>query len=54
MVYAFVTEFPYFEKDDEGGVTFVHHPFTMPWDDDIPLIEPRPAGRAGQGVRSGR
>jgi aspartyl-tRNA synthetase len=42
MVYAFITEFPYFEKDDEGGVTFVHHPFTMPWDDDIPLIESDP------------
>jgi aspartyl-tRNA synthetase len=43
MVYAFVTEFPYFERDeDSGGVTFVHHPFTMPWDDDIPLIESDP------------
>src|SRR5687767_15998376 len=36
MVYAFITEFPYFEKDEEsGGVTFVHHPFTMPFDDDV-------------------
>jgi len=43
MVYAFITEFPYFERDeDTGGVTFVHHPFTMPWDDDIPLIESDP------------
>ncbi|MDP8925068.1 MAG: aspartate--tRNA ligase [Chloroflexota bacterium] len=42
MVYAFITEFPYFEADDEGGVTFVHHPFTMPWDEDIPLIESDP------------
>jgi aspartyl-tRNA synthetase len=43
MVYAFITEFPYFERDDErGGVTFVHHPFTMPWDDDIPFIETEP------------
>ena len=43
MVYAFITEFPYFERDEEtGGVTFVHHPFTMPWDEDIPYIESDP------------
>ncbi|HZO33310.1 MAG TPA: amino acid--tRNA ligase-related protein, partial [Chloroflexota bacterium] len=43
MVYAFITEFPYFEKDEEtGGVTFVHHPFTMPFDDDVPYIESDP------------
>ncbi len=42
MAYAFITEFPYFEKDDAGGVTFVHHPFTMPFEDDIPIIESDP------------
>jgi aspartyl-tRNA synthetase len=43
MAYVFITEFPYFERDGEtGGVTFVHHPFTMPWDEDIPLIESDP------------
>ena len=43
MVYAFITEFPYFEKDEEtGGVTFVHHPFTMPFDEDVPFIESDP------------
>ena len=43
MVYALITEFPYFEPDDEsGGVTFVHHPFTQPWDEDVPLIESQP------------
>ncbi|MCC6177836.1 MAG: aspartate--tRNA ligase [Chloroflexi bacterium] len=43
MAYAFITEFPYFEPDDEtGGVTFVHHPFTQPWDEDVPLIETEP------------
>jgi aspartyl-tRNA synthetase len=43
MAYAFITEFPYFEEDAEtGGVTFVHHPFTMPWDEDVPLIESEP------------
>ena len=40
MAYAFITEFPYFERDEQSGaVTFVHHPFTQPWDEDIPLIE---------------
>jgi aspartyl-tRNA synthetase len=42
MVYAFVTEFPYFESNDECGVTFVHHPFTMPFDEDVPSIESDP------------
>jgi aspartyl-tRNA synthetase len=43
MVYAFITEFPYFAKDEEsGGVTFVHHPFTMPCDEDVPYIESDP------------
>ncbi|MFN8522064.1 MAG: aspartate--tRNA ligase [Chloroflexota bacterium] len=42
MVYGFITEFPYFESDDEGGVTFVHHPFTQPWDEDVPYIESDP------------
>ena len=43
MAYGFVTEFPYFEKDEEtGGVTFVHHPFTMPWEEDVPYIESDP------------
>ena len=42
MAFAFVTEFPYFEPNDDGGVTFVHHPFTMPWDEDVPLIESDP------------
>jgi aspartyl-tRNA synthetase len=43
MVYAFITEFPYFEKDEESGaITFVHHPFTMPFDEDVPFIESDP------------
>ncbi|MCC7368862.1 MAG: aspartate--tRNA ligase [Chloroflexi bacterium] len=42
MAYGFITEFPYFEADDNGGVTFVHHPFTMPWEEDIPFIESDP------------
>jgi aspartyl-tRNA synthetase len=30
MAFAWVTEFPFFEKDKEGGWTFSHNPFSMP------------------------
>jgi aspartyl-tRNA synthetase len=43
MAYAWVVDFPYFEPDeDRGGVTFVHHPFTAPYDEDVDLIESDP------------
>jgi len=42
MVYAFITEFPYFERDQAGGITFVHHPFTQPREEDVSLIERDP------------
>jgi aspartyl-tRNA synthetase len=35
-----VTEFPMFEFDDEHGRYYaMHHPFTSPLDDDLPLLE---------------
>ena len=35
-----VTDFPMFEKDDETGeVKAMHHPFTHPKDEDIPLLD---------------
>ena len=43
MAWAFVTEFPWFEKDAETGrLTFMHHPFTMPYDADLPLLDTDP------------
>jgi aspartyl-tRNA synthetase len=43
MGWAFVTEFPWFERDEtSGGLTFMHHPFTMPYDEDLPLLETDP------------
>jgi aspartyl-tRNA synthetase len=43
MAYAWVVDFPYFEPDEErGGVTFVHHPFTAPYDEDVDLIDTDP------------
>src|SRR5262249_19042536 len=43
MAWAFVVEFPWFERDEASGrLTFMHHPFTMPFDDDLPLLDTDP------------
>jgi aspartyl-tRNA synthetase len=31
-----------FEEDDEGKLTYAHHPFTRPFDEDMPFVEERP------------
>ena len=31
-----------FEEDDEGNLTYGHHPFTRPMEEDLALIETRP------------
>lgn len=37
-----VVDFPLLEADDEGGFTYMHHPFTMPVEDDLSLLESDP------------
>jgi aspartyl-tRNA synthetase len=47
--YLWVTDFPMFEKSKETGeVGAVHHPFTRPHDEDLPLLEKNPLGARAQ------
>ncbi|MEA3019674.1 MAG: aspartyl-tRNA synthetase [Actinomycetota bacterium] len=47
--YVWVTEFPMFEgTDDAGYPTPAHHPFTMPFPDDLDLLETDPAAVRSQ------
>jgi aspartyl-tRNA synthetase len=43
QAWAWVIDFPLFEwKEDEGRWDSSHHPFTMPNDEDLPLLETDP------------
>ena len=38
----FVLNFPVFERDEQGRLTFMHMPFVAPEDSDLPLLETNP------------
>ncbi len=40
--FTWVVDFPLFERNDEGHLVSVHHPFTSPKPEDIPLLDNAP------------
>ena len=47
--FLWVTDFPMFEKDaDTGALGAVHHPFTAPMPEDIPLLSTTPENARAQ------
>jgi aspartyl-tRNA synthetase len=42
LAFVFIVEYPLFERDQEGKLTTTHHPFTMPRDEDLPLLDTSP------------
>jgi aspartyl-tRNA synthetase len=39
----FVLDFPLFERDERGGLTYMHMPFVAPVEEDLALLESEPA-----------
>jgi aspartyl-tRNA synthetase len=42
FVFEWVVDFPLLERSADGGLAAVHHPFTAPMDEDLPLLEREP------------
>jgi aspartyl-tRNA synthetase len=43
----FVVDFPLFERDEKGGLTYVHQPFVAPLDEDLDKLETAPESVRG-------
>jgi aspartyl-tRNA synthetase len=46
--FAWIVDFPLLERDEEGGWTYMHHPFTRPHPDDLPHLESDPGSVRAQ------
>ncbi|MFO1520838.1 MAG: aspartate--tRNA ligase [Kiritimatiellia bacterium] len=42
FMFTWITEFPLFDDDGEGGLVSMHHPFTRPYPPDLDLLEKEP------------
>ena len=42
FMFTWITEFPLFDDDGEGGLVSMHHPFTRPYPPDLHLLETEP------------
>ncbi len=43
LTFAYIRNFPLFRKNEQtGGWDSEHHPFTRPWDEDLPLVDTSP------------
>jgi len=42
FAFTWVTEFPLFERGADGSLASMHHPFTAPMAEDLPLLETAP------------
>ncbi len=42
LAFGWVVDFPMFEKDKDGNLGAVHHPFTRPNNDDLSLLDSEP------------
>lgn len=42
LAFAWIVDFPMFEKDSDGGISALHHPFTAPHPEDLDKLESDP------------